>query len=168
MTDHVKMFLKQCPKLKIISAAVKGYDNFDTGSKETKNRILSCAKDLLSEPTAELALTHTRTASKSDSRTQKVTDNKFNGWRPTLYGNTLINAKVGIIGMGGVEGHFAIYYQVLIAKYFITIKTVLQQGRKLLNIRYKSANAIHKVDILYPRLAFKQRDLPLDQSRQYQ
>jgi phosphonate dehydrogenase len=55
-------FLAACPRLKIVAAALKGFDNFD---------VAACS-------------------------------GTFAGWRPTLYGTSLVGATVGIVGFGQV------------------------------------------------------------------
>jgi phosphonate dehydrogenase len=94
-------FLSRCPNLKIIAAALKGYDNFDVEACTRRGIWFSVVPDLLSVPTAELALGLmlgvTRNIGAGD---RLVRSGKFQGWRPTLYGGGLSGRTVGIIGMG--------------------------------------------------------------------
>jgi phosphonate dehydrogenase len=96
-------FLVQCPKLKIIAAALKGYDNFDVAACTRRGVWFTIVPDLLSLPTAELALGLvlgiTRNLLSGD---RLVRDRKFEGWRPVLYGNGLYGRSAGIVGMGKV------------------------------------------------------------------
>ena len=106
MPDSVdEQFLQRCPRLKIIAAALKGYDNFDVAACTRRGVWFTIAPDLLSAPTAELALGLilgiTRNILAGD---QLVRSGRFRGWRPILYGSGLQGRTVGIVGMGKL-GH---------------------------------------------------------------
>lgn len=94
-------FLKACPKLKVIAAALKGYDNFDVQACSDRGVWLTIAPDLLTSPTAELTvglvLAITRNMLEGD---RHVRSGHFNGWRPELYGLGLHKRTAGIVGMG--------------------------------------------------------------------
>ena len=96
-------FLAVCPKLKIVSAALKGYDNFDVAACTRRGVWFSIVPDLLTIPTAELTigllLGLTRHMLEGDRR---VRSGGFQGWRPELYGTGLTGRTLGIIGMGAV------------------------------------------------------------------
>ena len=49
-------FLASCPKLKIVACALKGYDNFDVEACTRRNVWVTVVDDLLTVPTAELAV----------------------------------------------------------------------------------------------------------------
>ena len=102
MPDTVdEAFLEQCPRLKIVAAALKGYDNFDVQACMRHGVWFTVVPDLLSAPTAELAmglvLGITRNIPAGD---RLVRSGNFEGWRPVLYGKGLHGRTVGIIGMG--------------------------------------------------------------------
>ncbi|MFY7961919.1 MAG: NAD(P)-dependent oxidoreductase, partial [Elsteraceae bacterium] len=104
MTDCVDAdFLAACPRLKIIACALKGFDNFDVQAIRDAGVALSIVPDLLTEPTAELAvglaIALGRNILPGDRR---MRDGTFQGWRPTLYGFGLDGAVVGVIGLGAV------------------------------------------------------------------
>jgi phosphonate dehydrogenase len=96
-------FLAACPKLKIVSAALKGYDNFDVEACTRRRIWFSIVPDLLTIPTAELTigllLAVTRHMLEGDRR---IRTGQFQGWRPELYGTGLTSRTLGIIGMGAV------------------------------------------------------------------
>jgi phosphonate dehydrogenase len=96
-------FLKQCPQLKVIGAALKGYDNFDVDACSRHGVWFTIVPDLLTIPTAELAiglvLALTRHIGPGD---RWVRSGHFRGWQPLFYGNGLVGATVGILGMGRV------------------------------------------------------------------
>ena len=57
MPDAVdSAFLDQCPHLKIIAAALKGFDNFDLAACTARGVWLTIVPDLLTVPTAELTM----------------------------------------------------------------------------------------------------------------
>ncbi len=104
MPDSIdEQFLAACPKLKIVSAALKGYDNFDVDACTRRGIWFSIVSDLLTIPTAELTigllLGLTRHLPEGDRR---IRSGGFRGWRPELYGTGLTGRTVGIIGMGAV------------------------------------------------------------------
>jgi phosphonate dehydrogenase len=96
-------FLDACPKLKIIGAALKGYDNFDVDACTRRGIWFSIVPDLLTVPTAELTigllLGLTRHLLEGDRR---IRSGGFQGWLPELYGTGLTGRTLGIIGMGAV------------------------------------------------------------------
>ena len=96
-------FLARCPRLRVISATLKGYDNFDADACTRRGVWLTILPDLLTVPTAELAvaliLGLTRQLGPAD---RYVRSGQFTGWRPQFYGTGLAGATVGIAGMGQV------------------------------------------------------------------
>jgi phosphonate dehydrogenase len=104
MPDRVDTsFLRAAPRLSIVAAALKGYDNIDVEACSTRGIWVSIVPDLLTVPTAELAIglliglaRHLREAD------LYVRSGDFRGWTPRFYGVSLENCTVGIIGMGAV------------------------------------------------------------------
>lgn len=104
MPDSIdEAFLEACPHLKIVGAALKGYDNFDVAACSRRGVWFSIVPDLLTIPTAELTiglmLAVARNMGPGD---RAIRSGGFAGWRPTLYGMGLAERTVGIIGMGAV------------------------------------------------------------------
>ena len=104
MTDHIDAgFLAACPRLKIAACALKGYDNFDVDACTARGVWVTISPDLLTAPTAELAVGLTialgRRLLDGDDHVRSGT---FQGWRPQLYGAGLDGSTVGIAGMGKV------------------------------------------------------------------
>jgi phosphonate dehydrogenase len=102
MTDHVDQeFLERCPRLRVISATLKGYDNFDVAACTRRGVWLTALPDQLTTPAAELCIglmvALMRHVLPGDRR---VRTGRYHGWRPDLYGSGLAGATVGIIGMG--------------------------------------------------------------------
>ena len=96
-------FLAACPQMKVIGAALKGYDNFDVAACTARGIWLSIVPDLLTVPTAELAIGLTigltRKMIQADAR---VRCGKFAGWRPEFFGLGIAGPAIGILGMGAI------------------------------------------------------------------
>ncbi|HET6306312.1 MAG TPA: phosphonate dehydrogenase [Rhodopila sp.] len=104
MPDSVDdAFLAARPQLRIVAAALKGYDNFDGEACARRGVWLTIVPDLLTIPSAELAIglmiglaRHIRAG---DAHVRSGT---FNGWRPEFYGRGMAGETVGFIGMGAI------------------------------------------------------------------
>ena len=104
MPDNVdERFLDRCPNLKLISCALKGYDNFDLDACSRRGVLVTIVPDLLTNATAELAVGLTiglaRNVRAGDTY---IRSGKFNGWRAHLYGKGLNGSVVGLVGAGAV------------------------------------------------------------------
>lgn len=104
MPDRVDaMFVANCRRLRVIAGALKGYDNFDVDACTRHGVWLTVVPDLLTVPTAELAIGLmiglARNIHEGDRR---VRTGAFNGWQPDLYGIGLAGSTVGIVGMGSI------------------------------------------------------------------
>ena len=96
-------FLAERPKLRIVAAALKGYDNFDGEACARRGVWLSIVPDLLTVPSAELTIglmiglaRHVRAG---DAHLRSGT---FNGWRPAFYGRGMEGETAGFIGFGAI------------------------------------------------------------------
>lgn len=104
MTDHVDAtLLRAAPRLAIVACALKGFDNYDVAACTEAGVWVSIVPDLLTEPTAELAIglaiglaRHVRAGD------ALVREGGFQGWRPQLYGSGLAGAEVAVLGLGAV------------------------------------------------------------------
>lgn len=104
MPDRIDdAFLAACPNLKVVGAALKGYDNFEVAAFSERGVWLTFVPDLLTVPTAELSIgllvgliRNMRTAD------EHVRSGTFNGWRPQFYGLSIEGATIGMIGMGAI------------------------------------------------------------------
>ena len=110
MPDTVdEAFLAACPRLKVVAAALKGSDNFDIEACTRRGIWFTRVPDLLTAPTAELALGLmigvARHVLAGDSH---VRSGHFAGWRPALYGSGLHGATLGLIGLGAVGRAIAV------------------------------------------------------------
>jgi phosphonate dehydrogenase len=96
-------FLRECPNLKIVAGALKGCDNFDVDACTRLGIWFTIVPDLLTEPTAELALALLLGLARNVLPGDRlIRSGEFQGWRPILYGTGLAGSTVGIIGFGAV------------------------------------------------------------------
>jgi phosphonate dehydrogenase len=96
-------FLRECLNLKIVAAALKGCDNFDVQACTRLGIWFTIVPDLLTEPTAELALALMLGLARNVmSGDRLIRSGEYRGWRPILYGTGLAGSIVGIIGFGSV------------------------------------------------------------------
>lgn len=109
MTDRVdEAFLAAAPDLRIVACALKGADNFDLAACRARGVAVSLVPDLLTAPTAELAIglaiglgRHLRAGDAA------VRGGGFEGWRPVLYGQGLDGATVAVLGLGSLGAAIA-------------------------------------------------------------
>lgn len=104
MPDTIdEAFLWECPNLKVIGAALKGYDNFDVAACTARGIWFTIVPSLLSAPTAEitigLLIGLARQMLEGD---RLIRTGKFAGWRPQFYSLGLANRTLGIVGMGAL------------------------------------------------------------------
>ncbi|TDB87920.1 hydroxyacid dehydrogenase [Actinomadura sp. KC216] len=104
MADHVdEEFLDAGPGLRIVSATLKGYDNIDVDACTRRGIWVTILPDHLTAPAAELTMALIlgllRRVGEGDGH---VRGGRYAGWRPRLYGATLQDSTVGVIGMGKV------------------------------------------------------------------
>ena len=102
MADSVDAaFLEDCHRLRVVSATLKGYDNFDADACARRGVWLTIVPDTLIAPTAELTIALVigimRRMSEGD---RVIRRHSFTGWHPQLYGSTLQGATVGVVEMG--------------------------------------------------------------------
>lgn len=103
MPDRIdRELLDHCPRLRLIAGALKGADNIDRDACAERGVQITVVEDLLSAPTAELALALTLGLLRHIPTGDAVVRRGHDGWRPRLYGTSLVDAEIGILGMGGV------------------------------------------------------------------
>lgn len=104
MPDRVGVeFLQGCPRLKVIGAALKGYDNFDVDACTRHGVWLTFVPDLLTVPTAELAVGLTISLTRQVKAADHfVRSGEFTGWTPRFYGQGIEGSRIGIVGMGAI------------------------------------------------------------------
>lgn len=103
MPDRVdQAVLLNAPRLKTIACALKGYDNFDLGACAAAGVSVSFVPDLLTEPTAELAIGLAIAAARHVLPGDASVRAGYAGWRPTFYGTGLHGSVVSVVGLGAV------------------------------------------------------------------
>jgi phosphonate dehydrogenase len=102
MTDRIDApFLAACPKLRVIGAALKGFDNIDVQAATKAGVWLTIVPDLLTVPTAELAIGLMLSLGRNIvAGDLSIRTHGFHGWRAQLYGLGLAGATVGLVGFG--------------------------------------------------------------------
>ncbi|YAF99174.1 MAG: phosphonate dehydrogenase (plasmid) [Nodularia sp. CChRGM 3473] len=104
MPDTIdEAFLRQCSQLKVIGAALKGYDNFDVDACTRCGVWFTIVPSLLSAPTAEITIgLLIGLARQMLAGDRFIRTGKFAGWRPQFYSLGLANRTLGIVGMGAL------------------------------------------------------------------
>jgi len=103
MTDAIDGALVDgSPRLRIVACALKGYDNFDVEACSRAGIRVTVVPDLLTIPTAELAVALTLGLNRNLLAGDERVRAGFAGWRAVLYGCGLHGATIGIAGLGGV------------------------------------------------------------------
>jgi phosphonate dehydrogenase len=95
--------LDGCPRLRVVAGAFKGFDNIDLVACARRGVWVTFVPDLLTEPTAELAvalmLSLTRQVLPGD---RCMRSGAFTGWSPRFYAFGMTGRVVGVVGMGAV------------------------------------------------------------------
>lgn len=104
MPDSIdEAFLRQCSQLKVIGAALKGYDNFDINACVRCGVWFTIVPSLLSAPTAEITIGLLIVLARQMLAGDRfIRTGKFAGWRPQFYSIGLANRTLGIVGMGAL------------------------------------------------------------------
>jgi phosphonate dehydrogenase len=104
MPDQVDdAFLAAAPQLRIVAAALKGYDNCDVDACTRRGVWFTIVPDLLTTATAELTIALLLGVARNIREGDRVVrSGTFAGWRPILYGAGLSGRTVGLVGMGAI------------------------------------------------------------------
>ena len=104
MTDRVdESVLAEAADLRIVACALKGYDAYDVDACTRRGIWLSIVPDLLTEPTAELALgLAIGLARHVPAGDAYVRRGDYAGWRAHLYGTGLHGSTAAVVGLGRV------------------------------------------------------------------
>jgi phosphonate dehydrogenase len=108
MPDRVDAALLACaPRLRVVAGALKGHDNIDVAACSARGIWVTTCPDLLTAPTAELAVGLAIALLRHLPAGDALVRAGHAGWRPALYGRSLVAARVGIQGMGSVGREIA-------------------------------------------------------------
>lgn len=104
MTDRLDAaFFAACPALRVVGAALKGYDNIDVAAATEAGVWVTIVPDLLTVPTAELAIGLMLALSRHIvAGDRSIREHDFGGWRPQFYGAGIAGSTVGLMGLGRV------------------------------------------------------------------
>ncbi len=125
-------FLAECPRLRIIACALKGYDNFDVEACTRHGVWLTIVPDLLTEPAAELAVGLMIALARNiipGDRLMRL--GCFRGWRPVLYGKSLDGSTVGLVGAGAIGRSIARHLAGFRATLLYVDKTPLPPAKEI-------------------------------------
>jgi phosphonate dehydrogenase len=101
MTDRVDAaLLDAAPRLRVLACALKGADNIDMEACRARGIAVSIVPDLLTSPTAELAVGLAIGLARQIRAGDAAVRTEFRGWRPRFYGLGLDGATVTILGLG--------------------------------------------------------------------
>jgi phosphonate dehydrogenase len=101
MTDRVDAaLLDAAPRLRVLACALKGADNIDMEACRVRGIAVSIVPDLLTSPTAELAVGLAIGLARQIRAGDAAVRGGFRGWRPRFYGLGLDGATVAILGLG--------------------------------------------------------------------
>ncbi|GAB3497596.1 D-glycerate dehydrogenase [Curvibacter fontanus] len=105
MPDRVdRRLLQHAPRLRGVACALKGHDNFDLRACAEAGVSVSFVRDLLTEPTAELAIGLAIAAARHILPGDRAVRQGYGGWRPVFYGTGLHRSVVAVAGLGAVGG----------------------------------------------------------------
>ena len=95
--------LRHAPRLKTVACALKGYDDFDLQACAKAGVTVTFVPDLLTEPTAELAVGLAIAAARHVVPGDRIVQaGNYAGWRPILYGTGLHQSVAAVVGLGAV------------------------------------------------------------------
>ncbi|MFB3918256.1 MAG: phosphonate dehydrogenase [Terriglobales bacterium] len=95
--------LRRCPRLRIIAAVLKGYDNIDIEACARRGITVTHSEQSLTEAVAELTVGLMISLARSIVAGDRIVRaGRFRGWRPWLYGGSLSGSTAGFLGMGEI------------------------------------------------------------------
>lgn len=97
------------PGLRVVANIAVGYDNIDLDACRERGVIATNTPDVLTNATAELALTLALSAARDlPAAERKLRAGEWQGWDPGEYrGRELSGSTVGVVGMGRIGTRFA-------------------------------------------------------------
>jgi glyoxylate reductase len=96
--------IDEIKKCKVISNYAVGFNNIDVGYAKQKNIVVTNTPDVLTDATADLAITLALACSRRVTEGERIVrSKKFKGWKPKLLlGIELKNKNFGILGAGRI------------------------------------------------------------------
>jgi glyoxylate reductase len=102
--------LEACgPELRVVANFAVGYDNVDLSACAKRGVVVTNTPDVLTNATAELALTLTLAAARRLSEAERqLRAGEWRGWDPAAHlGPELAGSTVGVVGMGRIGSRYA-------------------------------------------------------------
>lgn len=141
------------PRTRILANFGVGYAHIDTAAAAAKGIVVSNTPDVLSECTADIAMTlMLMVARRANEGEAELREGRWTGWRPThLIGTKVSGATLGIIGFGRIgqamaqRAHFGFGMKILVQNRSKVAPEVLA--------RY-GAEQVDSIEALLPRCDF--------------
>lgn len=121
------------PQLKVVANFAVGFDNVDLPTCRARGLMVTNTPDVLTEATAELALTLTLAAARHLGDAERdLRAGRWKGWDPAAYrGIELRGATVGVVGLGRIGGRYAELVRALGAEVVYSGSTDKPEAEKL-------------------------------------
>ncbi len=152
LTDQIdKDVISRMDKCKIIANYAVGYNNIDVKFANEKNIVVTNTPDVLTDATADLAMTLVLTCGRRVIEGEKlIREGKFTGWKPDLLlGIELKNKTFGILGAGRIGCATALRASAFGAKIIYYSRNKNDFLNKKLNAKKVSLNfLLKKSDII--------------------
>lgn len=141
-----KETISQLPNCKIIANYAVGYNNIDIEYAKEKGIIVTNTPDVLTEATAETAVSLILACAKMIPKVDKfMRDGKFKGWDPTIFlGTEIKNKTIGIIGAGRIGFETAKRMKVFGTKIIYYNRSKKENFEKELNAKKVQLNKLLK------------------------
>ncbi len=148
LTDKIdKEVIDNMNKCKIIACYSVGYENIDVDYAKHKNIMVTNTPDVLTDSTADLAMTLALACSRRLFESRKlIDDGKFKHWKPDLLlGYEIKNKIFGIIGAGRIGEATAKRAYAFGAKIIYHSRSVNKKMEKELKAKKTSLNKLLKI-----------------------
>jgi len=125
------------PDLKLVANFAVGYDNIDLAACRDRSVVVTNTPDILTNATAELALTLTLAAARRLSDAERdLRAGRWTGWDPGAYrGLELTGATVGVVGLGRIGKRYAALLKGFEVKLLFTSRSSNPEAERALGAR---------------------------------
>ncbi|MBE2281181.1 MAG: D-glycerate dehydrogenase [Ignavibacteriaceae bacterium] len=152
------------PNLKIIANYAVGYNNIDFSYAKSKNIIVTNTPGVLTEATAELAVTLSLACSRRFYEGELlVRESKFEGWKPQLLlAHGITGKTIGLVGSGRIARAAAKMFSGFSTKIIYFSRSRSSEMENLFNAEYKPLDellSLSDVISLHIPLTYETRNL---------
>jgi glyoxylate reductase len=132
------------PQLKVIANFAVGFDNIDLPTARARGLMVTNTPDVLTEATAELALTLTLAAARHLGDAERdLRAGHWKGWDPAAYrGIEIRGATVGVVGLGRIGSRYAELVHALGADIVYSSSTDKPEAERELSARHLELDAM--------------------------